>query len=251
MSWPEIIALAVLPAFLLLDLLKPAERGDGRALLVAQPRLRRHRLQLLAGDEDRRALGGASRRRAPVRRRRARHDRRRDRRRAGLRVLPLQLPPHGASLRRALAARPPDAPQPGEPRRLGRLLPASDRRGAVHVAVEPGAVPSARTERRGRRLGGGNRSPSWRCSSMPTCARRTGSATSCSGRKATPSITPARRPCGTTTPTCRSGTCMPFGTFRNAPAGAQAARRASTTAPRRGSSEMLAFRDVSRPVIKG
>jgi hypothetical protein len=31
MSWPEIIALAVLPAFLLLDLLKPAARGDGRA----------------------------------------------------------------------------------------------------------------------------------------------------------------------------------------------------------------------------
>ena len=31
MSWPEIIALAVLPAFLMLDLLKPAAGGDGRA----------------------------------------------------------------------------------------------------------------------------------------------------------------------------------------------------------------------------
>ena len=243
MSWPEIIALAVLPAFLLLDLLKPAARGDGRArwwrsrafaVTAFNFWLAMKIGELWAahlGDVhlfDGAALGTVG---GAV---------------VGVLVYEFFHYAYHRTVHRfdcALAARPPDAPQPREPRRLGRLLPASDRRGAVHHAVEPGAVPAARPERRGRRLGGGDahlpgRVPACRHAHAALARLRRAAA-----RKATPSITSAAS-MRTTTPTCRSGTCCsaPSATRRPAPS----RRRASTTAPRRGSREMLAFRDVSR-----
>ena len=176
MSWLEIVTLAVLPAFLLLDLLLRAPKGSRsrwwrtRATAVTAVNFW---LSLTLGQLygqwfgdfhllDGSVLGTAGGAVVGV---------------LVVRVLPLLVPPQRAPLRRAVAHGPPDAPQRRDARRLGRVLPAPARCRASSPACPAWCCSRCSASRPRPARGRPRSSPSAACSSTPMCARRAGSAT--------------------------------------------------------------------------